>query len=100
PRKSKIMASPLAPNSHDVTSRWAPENGQIIIKVFVPSTDDIWKFRVPHDITLFNFTSKVTSKLGFPIAFSGSCWDGPEYYFRTDEKFSWWVQRRVRFGRN
>ncbi|KIK73883.1 hypothetical protein PAXRUDRAFT_58629, partial [Paxillus rubicundulus Ve08.2h10] len=56
-------------------SKWAPENGHIIIKVFVPSTDDIWKLRVPHDITLFSFTSKVTSKLGLSIAFSGSCWD-------------------------
>ncbi|KAI6044124.1 hypothetical protein EDC04DRAFT_2645333 [Pisolithus marmoratus] len=72
----------------------------IIIKVFVPATDDTWKVRVPEDITLQRFTSKVLSKLGFHVAFSGSCFDGPEYYFRTDDVFHCWVCKRIRHGRN
>ncbi|KAI6169098.1 hypothetical protein EDD17DRAFT_1525276 [Pisolithus thermaeus] len=72
----------------------------IIIKVFVPATDDTWKVRVPEDITLQRFTSKVLSKLGFHVAFSGSCFDGTEYYFRTDDVFRCWVSKRIRHGRN
>ncbi|KAI5991946.1 hypothetical protein EDD15DRAFT_2106719, partial [Pisolithus albus] len=78
--------------------RWAPVNGMIIIKVFVPATDDTWKVRVPEDITLQRFTSKVLSKLGFHVAFSGSCFDGTEYYFRTDDVFRRWVSKRIRPG--
>ncbi|KAI6033608.1 hypothetical protein PISMIDRAFT_686558 [Pisolithus microcarpus 441] len=70
----------------------------IIIKVFVPATDDTWKVCVPEDITLRRFTSKVLSKLGFHVAFSGGCFDGTEYYFRTDDVFRCWVSKRVRHG--
>lgn len=85
---------------HDPTSKWAPKQGQIVIKVFVPSTDDIWKFRVPEDISLADFRSRVMHKLGFSVSFSGSLWDEPKYYFRTDERFKSWVKGRIRFGRN
>lgn len=84
----------------DLTSKWAPKEGQIFIKVFVPSTDDIWMFRVPQDISLIHFTSRVVAKLGFVVSFSGSVWDEPKYYFRTDEQFKSWVKGRIRFGRN
>ncbi|KAI5988929.1 hypothetical protein F5J12DRAFT_706623, partial [Pisolithus orientalis] len=80
--------------------KWAPVDGMIIIKVYVQDTDDTWKVRVPEDITLQRFTSKLLSKLGFHVAFSGSCFDGPEYYFRTDDVFRCWVATRIRNGRN
>ncbi|KAF8554641.1 hypothetical protein OG21DRAFT_1370138, partial [Imleria badia] len=80
--------------------KWAPKQGQIVIKVFVPSTDDIWMFRVPQDINLADFTTRVASKLGFSVSFSGSLWDEPRYHFRTDERFKSWVKGRIRFGRN
>ena len=81
-------------------TKWVSAEGMIIVKVFVPETDDIWKLRVPEDISLQRFTSRVLSKLGFHVAFSGSCFDGPEYYFRTDETFRCWIDKRIRNGRN
>lgn len=98
-RESTTEPKPV-PNAHDPSSKWAPKHGQIVIKVFVPSADDIWMFRVPQNINLVNFASKVVTKLGFVVSFSGSPWDEPEYYFRTDERFKAWVKGRVRFGRN
>lgn len=96
----KLTSHEHVPNAHDPTSKWAPKQGQITIKVFVPSTDDIWMFRVPQGINLADFTSRVATKLGFAISFSGSLWDEPKYYFVTDERFKSWVKRRIRFGRN
>ena len=100
--KSATKAKPLQHgwNAHDPTSKWAPKQGQIVIKVFVPSTDEIWMFRVPQDTNLADFTTRVASKLGFSVRFSGSVWDEPRYYFRTDERFKSWVKGRIRFGRN
>ena len=83
-----------------VDTRWASVDGMMVVKVFVPATDDIWKVRVPEDISLQRFTSRVLSKLGFHVAFSGSCFDGPEYYFRDDEVFRCWLDKRIRNGRN
>lgn len=97
--KSPSERKPV-PNAHDPTFKWAPKHGQIIIKVFVASTDDIWMFRVPQDINLADFTSKVVAKLGFVVSFSGSVWDEPKYHFRTDERFKAWIKGRIRFGRN
>lgn len=96
----KLKSYERIPSAHDPTSRWTPKQGQIIIKVFVPSTDDIWMFRVPQNIDLVDFTSRVMTKLGFAISFSGSLWDEPKYYFMTDERFKSWVKGRIRFGRN
>lgn len=96
----KLISHECVPNAHDPTSKWAPKQGQIIIKVFVPSTDDIWMFRVPQDVNLADFTSRVATKLGFAVSFSGSLWDEPKYYFVTDERFKSWVKGRIRFGRN
>ena len=88
------------PHMDDTTPKWAPKHGKIVIKVFVPSTDDIWMFRVPQNINLVDFTSKVVNKLGLSVSFSGSLWDEPKYYFRTDERFKSWVNSRIRYGRN
>ena len=99
--KPKSTSEPKpVPNAHDRTSKWAPKHGQIVIKVFVPSTADIWMLRVPQHINLVDFTSRVVTKLGFAVSFSGSVWDEPKYYFRTDERFKSWVKGRIRFGRN
>ncbi|KAH7888204.1 hypothetical protein F5I97DRAFT_1791574, partial [Phlebopus sp. FC_14] len=80
--------------------KWAPKDGMIIVKVFVPSTSDTWKLKVPEDINLQRFTCKVLSKLGFHVAFSGSCWDSPEYFFKSNASFRHWLEGRIRFGRN
>ncbi|KAG6374869.1 hypothetical protein JVT61DRAFT_3598 [Boletus reticuloceps] len=98
--KPKPKPHERTPNPHDPTSKWAPKQGRIIIKVFVPSTDDIWMFRVPQDSSLTDFTSRVVGKLGFSVSFSGSVWDEPQYYFRTNDRFKSWVKGRIRFGRN
>ncbi|KIJ61442.1 hypothetical protein HYDPIDRAFT_115911, partial [Hydnomerulius pinastri MD-312] len=74
-RKPKLATQVLPSITDSPDSKWGLKNGKITIKVFVPSTDDIWKLKVPHTITLSRFTSKVLSKLGFHVAFSGSCWD-------------------------
>ncbi|KIJ58208.1 hypothetical protein HYDPIDRAFT_34393 [Hydnomerulius pinastri MD-312] len=57
------------------------------------------KLKVPCTVTLSRFPSKVFSKLRYHVVFIGSWWDTSEYYFKTEERL-WWVERRVRFGRN
>ncbi|KAG2064958.1 hypothetical protein BDR04DRAFT_952558, partial [Suillus decipiens] len=81
-------------------SRWAPENGMIIIKVYIPSTDDLWAAYVPTSVTLSTFTCRWLSKLSLHLRFSGSAMDTPEYYFNSDEVFQCWVRCRIRHGRN
>ncbi|KAG9309869.1 hypothetical protein JVU11DRAFT_10252 [Chiua virens] len=107
-RKQKTKPEPVTEprfeepvtKTHNLNRKWASKDGQIVIKVFVPSTDDIWMFRVPQDIDLADFTSRVATKLGFTFSFSGSLWNEPKYHFRTDEQFNSWVKGRIRFGRN
>ncbi|KAG1776007.1 hypothetical protein EV702DRAFT_972045, partial [Suillus placidus] len=81
-------------------SRWAPENGMIIIKVYIPSTNDLWAAYVPTSVTLSMFTCIWLSKLSLHLRFSGSAMDTPEYYFDSDEVFQRWIKRRIRHGRN
>lgn len=81
-------------------SRWTPGNGMMVIKVYIPSTDDLWAAYVPTTVTLFTFTCKWSSKLSLRLRFSGSAMDTPEYYFDSDEVFQRWVKHRVRHGRN
>ncbi|KAL4067142.1 hypothetical protein V8B97DRAFT_972055 [Scleroderma yunnanense] len=97
---ASLMSTDNRGSSTPMNTKWAPVDGMMIVKVFVPETDDIWKVRVPEDITLPRFSSRVLSKLGFHVAFSGSCFDGPEYYFRNDETFRYWIDKRIRNGRN
>jgi hypothetical protein len=80
--------------------RWAPKNSMMVIKVYIPSTDDLWAAYVPTSVTLSTFTCKWLSKLNLRLRFSGSMMDTPEYYFHSDEVFQCWVKRRVRHGRN
>jgi len=103
--RKQYLEGPLEmPRTSDIPrpadTKWAAVDEMIVVKVFVPATDDIWRIRVPQDISLQRFTSKVLSKLGFHVAFSASCFDGPEYYFRTNDAFRRWIENRVRNGRN
>ncbi|OAX41102.1 hypothetical protein K503DRAFT_646192, partial [Rhizopogon vinicolor AM-OR11-026] len=88
---------PFSGNLRD--PRWAPENGMMIVKVYIPSTDDIWAAYFPTNITLPMFTSRWLSKLSLHLQFSGSAMDTPEYYF-DDDDFQCWLKHRVRHGRN
>ncbi|KAG1895870.1 uncharacterized protein F5891DRAFT_643670 [Suillus fuscotomentosus] len=81
-------------------SRWTPGNGMMVIKVYIPSTDDLWAAYVPTTVTLFTFTCKWSFKLSLRLRFSGSAMDTPDYYFDSDEVFQRWVKHRVRHGRN
>lgn len=80
-------------------SRWTPKNGMMIVKVYIPSMDDIWAAYFPTNVTLPAFTSRWLSKLNLHLQFSGSPMDTPEYYF-DDDDFQYWVKHRVRHGRN
>ncbi|KIJ57634.1 hypothetical protein HYDPIDRAFT_31702 [Hydnomerulius pinastri MD-312] len=64
------MAANPPRHADDLNSKWGLKNGKITIKVFIPSTDDIWKLKVLHTMTLSRSTSKVLSDLGFHVAFS------------------------------
>ncbi|KAJ3485467.1 hypothetical protein NLI96_g4939 [Meripilus lineatus] len=50
--------------------RWDPVGGNIVLKVEVPSTGDIWRFKVPEGATLELFRRKVETKLGYPVTFA------------------------------
>jgi len=83
----------------DHPSRWEPKNGKIIIKVSVKETDDIWRFKVPHDISLCTFQDKVEHKVGFPVYFVRT--PGTFHPRITNEsEFSAWVAGRIQDGRN
>ncbi|KAG2035327.1 hypothetical protein BDR03DRAFT_1093230 [Suillus americanus] len=97
-RRNLIDIQPSSWSSKE--SRWAPENGMMVIKVYIPSTNDLWAAYVPTSVTLSAFTCKWFSKLSLHLRFSGSAMDTPEYYFDSDEVFQCWVKRRVRHGRN
>ncbi|KAI0360556.1 hypothetical protein OH77DRAFT_1393135 [Trametes cingulata] len=88
--------APLLPNSE----RWAAKDGRIIIKVWVPTTDDIWKVRVPADVGLAAFQAAVVAKIGFAVSFSAVMPDGCLRTVAEDDAFRRWVQGRVRDGRN
>ncbi|OCH87360.1 hypothetical protein OBBRIDRAFT_691697, partial [Obba rivulosa] len=79
--------------------RWLPKDGQIIIKVSVPATDDIWKVRVPEDVTLDAFLRKVEDKVGFAVVLSAMATERCAK-ITTERAFRCWVQTRVRNGRN
>ncbi|KAG1811288.1 uncharacterized protein BJ212DRAFT_565721 [Suillus subaureus] len=97
-RRDLIEIQPFSESPKE--SRWAPENGMMVIKVYIPSTNDLWAAYVPTSVTLSMFTCRCLSKLSLHLRFSGSVMDTPEYYFDSDEAFQCWVKRRVRHGRN
>ena len=75
--------------------KWDPVDGTIVIKVHVPVTDDIWRLRVPQDVSFSAFHQKVEAKIGFPVVLGLT-----ELDTFTEVRFQQWVGRRVRNGRN
>ncbi|OJA07932.1 hypothetical protein AZE42_03675 [Rhizopogon vesiculosus] len=95
--RGELDIQPFSGSQRD--PRWAPKNGMMIVKVYIPSTDDIWAAYFPTNITLPTFASRWLSKLSLHLQFSGSAMDTPEYYF-DDDDFQCWLKHRVRHGRN
>jgi hypothetical protein len=91
---SPSTIQPLSADPH----RWDPVNGMIIIKVSVPSTDDIWRFKVPDNISFRGFRAKVELKVGFAAVFMEKDVTGRRIV--SEEAFRRWVAGRVRNGRN
>ncbi|RDX54652.1 hypothetical protein OH76DRAFT_1340770 [Lentinus brumalis] len=85
--------------SSSSSSSWAPKDGQIVIKIWLPSTDDIWALRVPQDVSLAAFRARVAAKLGFEVSFSAVRF-GTLRTVGDEEAFRRWVAGRVRAGRN
>jgi len=81
---------------NDDPHKWDPINGKIILKVHVPVTDDIWKFKVPEDVSLAEFHQKVEAKVGFPVVLGLSQLGT----ISSEVQFQQWVGKRVRNGRN
>lgn len=89
------------PSAGGSATTWAPKNGKIIIKVRVPSTDDIWKLRVPEEVTLEEFQTRTEEKVGFPPVFLIQSEDATAgAVIHTEKAFRRWVETRVRNGRN
>ena len=98
----------------DVRRKWDSVDGMIIIKVSVPCTDDLWRFKVPLGVSLRSFRRKVEAKVGFLVSFvdtrvssaysggdSGYIEGGVGRRVSTEEGFRRWVEGRVgKDGRN
>ncbi|EMD34879.1 hypothetical protein CERSUDRAFT_67264 [Gelatoporia subvermispora B] len=110
PGMKPIAARPSPPSflpyvdqgtQEDPAARWLPKDGQIIIKVAVPATDDLWKLRVPEDVTLAAFVRRVEAKIGFTVALQAVGVGAARCTkITTEGAFKCWVQTRVRNGRN
>ncbi|KAI0746916.1 hypothetical protein C8Q80DRAFT_1121610 [Daedaleopsis nitida] len=74
--------------------RWAAQDGQIVLKIWVPSTDDVWKLRVPEDASLEHFRARVEAKIGFRVSFA-SITAGQLRTVGSEEEFRAWVAARV-----
>ncbi len=79
--------------------RWDPIDGTIVIKVSVPATDDIWRFKVPQNISLRGFRAKVELKVGFAVMFAESSTTHSRR-ITSEENFKRWTAGRVKDGRN
>lgn len=90
--------SPIFSSGFD-PHRWDPVDGKIVVKVVVPTTDDIWRFKVPQNISLRAFRAKVELKVGFAVTFAEST--APQSRrVASEEAFRRWVANRVKEGRN
>ncbi|KAK7683171.1 hypothetical protein QCA50_013844 [Cerrena zonata] len=83
----------------DPARRWDPIDGMIFVKVHVPSTDDIWRFKVPEAITFDAFLEKVIHKLGFVVGFAKTTKPGGKL-ITSEDAWKKWVARRVKDGKN
>ncbi|PCH44933.1 hypothetical protein WOLCODRAFT_139325 [Wolfiporia cocos MD-104 SS10] len=96
-----LVTSPSCPAAdQSATLPWQPKDGMIIIKVAVPCTDDLWKLRVPEDISLDDFLARVEHKVGFPVEFTYRISRTREHPVKTEVAFKTWVAGRVRKGKN
>ncbi|EMD30472.1 hypothetical protein CERSUDRAFT_101338 [Gelatoporia subvermispora B] len=103
PGMKPIAARPSPPSflpyvdqgaQEDPAARWLPKDGQIIIKVAVPATDDLWKLRVPEDVTLAAFVRRVEAKVGFVVAFQAVGVGAARCMkITTEGAFQSWVRR-------
>jgi len=82
--------------------KWLPKDEMIIIKVAIPFTHDIWKFRVPQSVTLETFLARVQAKIGFRVVFASKNGNSRERPITTNNAFKLWVAGRIRAedGRN
>ena len=87
------------PSPASRSSRWASKDGKIVIKIWLPSTDDIWALRVPQDVSLAAFRTRVAAKLGFEVSFSAVRF-GTLRTIGDEEAFRKWVSGRIKDGRN
>ena len=90
---------PYSQPAQAANTKWAPKDGKIVIKVWVPSTDDVWKLRVPGDVRLESFRTRVAAKVGFEVSFSALVC-GTLRTIADDDAFREWVAGRVVNGRN
>lgn len=101
PSQSRNVSSPSPTQPSDALvdlHRWDPVDGMIIIKTSVPSTGDIWRFKVPENISFRAFRAKVELKVGFAVAFTDGDMSGRQVV--SDDGFKRWVAGRVKKGRN
>lgn len=87
------------PSANTVHEPWAVREGRMVVKVWVPTTDDIWKVRVPADAGLGAFGAAVAAKVGFEVSFSAVV-EGRLRAIGDEEAWRRWVAGRVREGRN
>ncbi|KAI0372070.1 hypothetical protein BV20DRAFT_141558 [Pilatotrama ljubarskyi] len=99
-RRSSSAAAASTSTRSETSGRWAAKDGRIIIKVWVPTTDDVWKVRVPADVGLAAFETAVEAKIGFKASFSAVMPDGCLRTVGEEDVFRRWVEGRVRDGRN
>ncbi|CCM05096.1 uncharacterized protein FIBRA_07303 [Fibroporia radiculosa] len=107
PGEKPSMSSAHLPSSPScpapiVRPNWQAKDGMIIIKVSVPFLDDLWKFKVPEDVTLETFLLRVEEKVGFPLTLSKKSGQHRERPVSTEAAFVSWVSARIdpKTGRN
>ncbi|TBU42475.1 hypothetical protein BD309DRAFT_962973 [Dichomitus squalens] len=94
-----VFAPPLPSSFETPTDEFGAKDGKIAIKVWVPTTDDIWKLRVPEDVRLESFRTRVSAKVGFEVSFSALIC-GTLKTIGDDQAFREWVEGRLVSGRN
>ncbi|KZT10361.1 uncharacterized protein LAESUDRAFT_422310 [Laetiporus sulphureus 93-53] len=94
-----VITSPSS-QTLDTSQAWLPRDGMMIIKVSVPSSDDIWKFKVPVDVMLPDFLLRVEKKVGFPVHLVCDMGIAPAMPVTTESTFRIWVAGRIQNGKN
>ncbi|KAI0685754.1 hypothetical protein BC835DRAFT_1246905, partial [Cytidiella melzeri] len=95
-----VAPPPALPSYSPDLHQWDPVDGMIVIKVSVPSTDDIWRFKVPLTMSYRAFRAKVELKVGFAVSFADGPTTSRARRVGSEERFRRWVAGRVKNGRN